>query len=1031
MSIQPLDHPTHTNTWSLTGATIIVPDDAPEMVRFAGRELSRYLYQLTGTVSPLCGTLPSDGTAVVLEATPATCLGESLETERIGEQGYRLATVRSGQAKCVTISALTPVGVLYGVYGLLEELGMGFYAGGDTFPELPSAALLPATLNQYAKPAFTVRGNMLHYNFLCGCTDWGLADYKFYFDQLAHMRCNMLLIHWYDGEPGAAYEVDGEYLAGAITPNSLTRPWGAIDALRTSEFSFGTGRLFDEEIYSSPAGEDLPDLLTEVKRSEEMFRAATSYARSLGVGIAAGFEGPRGDPTDPTEVANFRARVQQFLQRNPDISHFALWQYESGGCYAADPPAPGTPAAGLLESQRAQFAYLGNERRVWEAIRHGRFAQIAVEVTAEVAPGLPVVLVGWGGDRWMRFADYCLGYDKMLPANVIFTCHDNIDASMGPNVSTPWGELPPARERWAMPWVEGDIDDCMVRQPHVESLGKLAPDALQKGCQGLLTLQWRTRDVEEETGFIARYAWNTALNPDGFYHELARHAFGPDQEQRLGAHLGTLQRLGARWTGVRGCAECSAMQWTGWTPHYPFELDEKVVPHLLPKAEAAVKAFAEIPAVMAGAEAGAFHLRTEEDGAAARTDTTRLGVREMSEVVERLRTLAAERDPERIRTELIAIEEVVYALRAPLLAFGMSSPSYHAIDGFLIAIHHLQRNAGVKQHMATVRAIRGDLAALREQYLAEGRIARLERLDYLLATMDFVLPYDSAVVLLADGEEIDQALAQAAQAKEAGDAAAAAQVAANAYALLLDAGMQQAIDAFARKLTTRCDFGTMTTLNVKPLPLYWRTIARLDEYLPATPPREICARGRRTEVWLSWRPGKNAGQQLYRRPVAGGEWQCVTARTLSAHCHMFIDRPMQPGSYEYAVTSLDGNGWESPRSHTAQATCGPLSAGPQLVACKPFARQAAGEAFTLRMVAISARDVASVVLRYRQAGETVWCALPMAHRFRDSYTVTVPGSAMQPGVVEFFVEAIDNDGNRSTWPQAAAQGLPWTLTVAK
>ena len=66
----------------------------------------------------------------------------------------------------------------------------------------------------------------------------------------------------------------------------------------------------------------------------------------------------------------------------------------------------------------------------------------------------------------------------MLPQDVIFTCHDNIIAPIGPNVSTAWGQLPPERERWAMPWVECDLNDCWVRQPNVETLGVLAPDAL-------------------------------------------------------------------------------------------------------------------------------------------------------------------------------------------------------------------------------------------------------------------------------------------------------------------------------------------------------------------------------------------------------------------------------------------------------------------------------------------------------------------------------------------------------------------------
>ncbi len=808
----------------------------------------------------------------------------------------------------------------------------------------------------------------------------------------------------------------------------MTRPWGAVDALRTSEFSFGTGKFFDEEIYSCPEGEDLPDLLSEIKRTEAMFRAATRYARGAAIGIAAGFEAPRLDPTDPQVRARFQARVRQFLRRNPDISHFALWQHESGGSVGSEPPAAGSEAMALLESQRALFAHLGNEQRVWEAIRYGAFAQLAHAVLAEEAPGKPMVMVGWGGDRWMKFADYCLGYDKLFPENVIFTCHDNIDASMGPNVSTPWGQLPPERERWAMPWVEGDIAACAVRQPHVEDLGLLVPDALHKGCQGLLTLQWRTRDVEEETGFIARYAWNTALTPETFLRDLAGHAFGPELQDAWGERLAALQALGEHWTGVRGTAECSSMRWAGWEPHFPFEVGADNADFLIPMVEKTIQALATVPEKR-DSEA-AFHLLPrEEQEAAARLDETRPGVAELRQVVKRLQALRGVADVPRLRTALREIDETVYALRPRLVEFGMQGAAYISLDAFLIAIHHLWRNAGAAEHMQALRIMREEVAGLRAEYLAAGRIARLERLDYLAATMDSALYFDAAVLLLADGEDVEQALARAEALREA-DPAGAAAVAAQAYAQLLDAGMQQAVLAFAAKLTTRCDFGTLATINVKPMPRYWKTLGELESYFPAIPPREVCARGLMSEVWLSWVPDERAaGQHLYRRPAGDENWTRVNTQALPPAGRLYIDRPA-PGDYEYAVTAIDAAGWESPRSHSARATCGPLPAGPQLVACKPFTHGQVGEPYPLRVVARSDREITGVTIHYRAAGETCWQQAPMAHRFRCSYTGAIPGEAMISGTLLFYLEASDADGNISHWPPTAAS-LPWSVTVAE
>lgn len=1014
--------------WSLAGASVVVDRNAPEVIRTAGGELARYLYLLTGRVSPVVSRVPSKGISVVLGRKLSASFGVKADADSLGSQGYRMAAVDQGTRRCLCITAPEPVGILYGVYGLLERFGMGFYAGGDTFPDLPASAEIPAGFDAAARPAFAVRGNMLHYNFLCGCTDWGLADYKFYFDQLARMRCNMLLMHWYDGEPGAAYQWKGEYKTGGVTPNSLTRPWGAMESLRTSEFSFGAGRFFDEEIYSSPAGEDLPDLLTEIKRTEVMFREATRYARGVGVEVAAGFEASREDPACRDVEARFRARVTQFLKRNPYITRFALWEHESGGCVGTPVPAAGTPGAGLLAQRRADFAYLGNEQRVWEAIRFGRFAEIATDVLAHEAPRVRLVLIGWGGDRWMQFADYCLAYDKMLPPDVAFTCHDNIDASMGPNVSTPWGQLPPARERWAMPWVEGDIDECITRQPNVESLGSLAPDALKKGCQGLLTLQWRTRAVEEETGYIAQFAWDTKLTPDRFYRRLARCAFGVDQEERMGRHVATLQRNGSHWTGVRGTVECSTMRWCGWAPHFPFEVDGKAAAYLAPKAEAAAKALAEVP-TSADAEA-AFHLLPKEkQDAAVREDRTRLGVKELERAAARLRALESENDERRLRTEFADIEESVYAIRPQLVAFGMTSRAYQAIDGFLIAIHHLKRNAGSRQRMASVRGVRRDLDGLAALYRRQKRTARLERLDYLAAVMDVALSYDTAAMLLADGEQVEQAIAKATQTKAGGDIPGAAVVAADAYRDVVAAGMERAVAALTRTLTTRCDFGTLTTFCVKQMPLYWQTIGRLEEFLPAVPPRAVQVRGLAKDVYVSWEPGARTVQQnLYRRVAGQGAWKRVNRETLSGHCTMFVDQPAKAGEYEYAVSALDKDGWESPMSHSGRGVFGRSRGGPRLVASKPFSRLMVGEDLTVRVVALSDREVRTVVLRWRMAGQRAWQTIPMLNRFRQSYVGVVSGSVIPAGTVEFFIEATDGGGKRSVWPESAPD-LPWSATV--
>ena len=145
---------------------------------------------------------------------------------------------------------------------------------------------------------------------------------------------------------------------------------------------------------------------------------------------------------------------------------------------------------------------------------------------------------------------------------------------------------------------------------------------------------------------------------------------------------------------------------------------------------------------------------------------------------------------------------------------------------------------------------------------------------------------------------------------------------------------------------------------------------------------------------------------------------------------MFVDRTAPtPGEYEYALSALAANGWESPRSHAVRAAFGALTAGPRIVAAKPYSRHTAGTDLRIRIAALSDRGIAGVRVAYRNAGAVRWQAESLQQRFRYGYAGAIPGAKIRPGVLEFRVEAEDAEGNRSFWPAAAAAGEPWTVTV--
>ena len=81
-----------------------------------------------------------------------------LDRAALGKEGFRWKVASADGKAVLVITAARPVGVLYGVYLLLERLGFGFYLGGDTFPAAGSPLEVDAALDESHVPAFAVRG---------------------------------------------------------------------------------------------------------------------------------------------------------------------------------------------------------------------------------------------------------------------------------------------------------------------------------------------------------------------------------------------------------------------------------------------------------------------------------------------------------------------------------------------------------------------------------------------------------------------------------------------------------------------------------------------------------------------------------------------------------------------------------------------------------------------------------------------------------------------------------------------------------
>ena len=535
---------------------IYLHPNATPLERSAAVELQRYMFVAFERVFTieLVANVPDDAVGLVLgtpDAFPQTETPWPFGLEPPRDDGYLLHSLRDDN-RLVAIAAPTPNGVQNGVYGYLEELGFGFYLSGDTRPD---HSLKPKPYHESVSPAFAVRGFLPRFGYFCSASTWEFEDYASYIDQMVRMRCNLVAFLARDTDPFAAYSWDGGRVGGEPLANTADAV-NESQPLPTSQFFAGTGRYFSGEYFGASAS-FIEDRDTSVRAAKAVLQRAITYAKSRGMKVCLGFE-VGGDALDADTQARFEARLRSVLESYPAVDFIALWEPEVQALLPHSEPAPRS----LWESQARRFADAFSDvpgfARQAEAVRWALFAMRAQRILEAVRPDVGLVLSGWGGDRWLRCTDFFPGMDQVLDENVTFAALDSV--RLAPEVAESYGQTAPDRPRWPILWMECD-GDLWMPQPNLASAAEACRDVLEKGCQGLLGMHWRTREVDETAAFLARFAWNPELTPEDFCNRRSRDLFGQGLGDTLAPILMRLQNLGYRWVGGWGQTESSPFAW--------------------------------------------------------------------------------------------------------------------------------------------------------------------------------------------------------------------------------------------------------------------------------------------------------------------------------------------------------------------------------------------------------------------------------------------------------------------------------------
>lgn len=164
-----------------TTVSIVVSPGATSVEQLAARELAGTLTKLSSMAEfEVTESTRHDGPAVylgTLASSPRLCTYLGDRTPRAPE-GYVVTTVKIDGHDCGLIIGADPAGVMYGVFGLLRHLGVGYFLNGDTLPEPTTETFSFAGWNLSDRPLAPTRMVFNWHNFLSGCSTWDVEQWR-------------------------------------------------------------------------------------------------------------------------------------------------------------------------------------------------------------------------------------------------------------------------------------------------------------------------------------------------------------------------------------------------------------------------------------------------------------------------------------------------------------------------------------------------------------------------------------------------------------------------------------------------------------------------------------------------------------------------------------------------------------------------------------------------------------------------------------------------------------------------------------
>ena len=202
---------------------IIISKKADNIEKLAANELSKYLNVIYPSYTFPVSTSSKAEQSIYIgkkECLPKKIVSKAVVPEN--EEGF---AIFNKQGKTGVITSSGAMGVLFGVYELLEKMGYTFLLSGDYAPSEKEKFNFDSW-NIVNEPLTEERHIFNWHNFLTGCTTWDYEDWELWINQSQKMGYNAIMLHAYANNPMFTFKYNNiEKPVGYIATSAKGRDW--------------------------------------------------------------------------------------------------------------------------------------------------------------------------------------------------------------------------------------------------------------------------------------------------------------------------------------------------------------------------------------------------------------------------------------------------------------------------------------------------------------------------------------------------------------------------------------------------------------------------------------------------------------------------------------------------------------------------------------------------------------------------------------------------------------------------------------